>query len=104
MVSLQLQEKSIAEAEIAGEPQIGVGGDGPRLPSTISLMRRGGTPMARASAVCVNDIGLRKSCKRISPGCGFGKRSAMVFDDLGISRDLRRSCRTVTQGAFRIAP
>src|ERR1700683_2259586 len=54
------------------------------FPSPISLIRRGGTPMARASAVCDNAIGFRNSSSRISPGCGLGKSSAVVIDDLDI--------------------
>lgn len=40
----------------------------PRLPSTISLMRRGGTPMELASLVWLIAIGSRNSSRRISPG------------------------------------
>src|SRR6185295_19326691 len=54
-----------------------------RLPSTISLMRRGGTLTALASAVCDRPIGFRNSSSRISPGCGFGSRSVIV-DDLDV--------------------
>src|SRR5215216_1251311 len=55
-----------------------------RLASTISLMRRGGTPTARASAVCDRPIGFRNSSSRISPGCGLGSSSAVVIDDFDI--------------------
>jgi hypothetical protein len=65
------------------------------LPSTISLIRRGGarrrasedarlsTGYARASSFWLSPIGLRKSSSKISPGVGFGKRSAsaMSVDD-----------------------
>src|SRR3954464_14070837 len=44
-------------------------------------MRRGGTPIARASAVCDKPIGVKNSSIRISPGLGFG-RSSVVVDDL----------------------
>ncbi len=38
-----------------------------RLPSTISLIALGGTPMALAMAFCEMPSGLRYSSKRISP-------------------------------------
>src|ERR1041384_722929 len=56
-----------------------------RLPSTISLMRRGGTAMAFASAVCDSAIGFRNSSIRISPGWGF-ERSSVVVDDFDLVR------------------
>src|SRR5205085_10255356 len=58
-----------------------------RLPSTISLMRRGGTCSAFASAVCDSSIGFKKSSIRISPGCGLGRRSVVVddFDFVGMA-------------------
>lgn len=56
-----------------------------RLPSTISLIRRGGTAIARASAVCDSFIGLRNSSTSISPRCGFCRRSVVV-DDLDLVR------------------
>src|ERR1700752_5476023 len=43
-------------------------------------MRRGGTPIALASAVCDSAMGLRKSSIRISPGCGLGSKSVVVDD------------------------
>src|SRR3989338_7680705 len=43
----------------------------PRLPSTISLMRRGGTPIEFASLVWLISIGRRNSSRSISPGCMF---------------------------------
>src|SRR5437868_12824238 len=55
-----------------------------RLPSTISLMRRGGTPIACASAVCDSAIGFKNSSIRISPGWGFG--SSVIIDDLDLVR------------------
>src|SRR6188474_3205862 len=60
-----------------------------RFPSTISLMRRGGTPIARARAFWLSPRGLRKSSRRISPGCGFGIRPGfgrlrVVVDDFDI--------------------
>lgn len=39
-----------------------------RLPSTISLIARGATPIARAIAFCEIPMGLRYSSNRISPG------------------------------------
>lgn len=39
-----------------------------RLPSTISLIARGGTPMARAMAFCEMPRGCKYSSNRISPG------------------------------------
>src|SRR5208282_6776238 len=50
----------------------------------ISLMRRGGTPIARASAVWESPIGFANSSSKISPGCGLGKSSAVVIDDFDI--------------------
>jgi hypothetical protein len=55
-----------------------------RLPSTISLIRRGGTAMALASLVCDRAMGVRNS-SRISPGCGF-RRSSVVVDDFDLVR------------------
>src|SRR5690242_15808482 len=43
-------------------------------------MRRGGTPIALASAVCDSSIGRRKSWSRISPGWGLCSRSVVVDD------------------------
>src|SRR6476659_10577423 len=51
-----------------------------RLPSTISLIRRGGTLIAFASPVCESDIGRKNSSIRISPGCGLERRSVVVDD------------------------
>src|SRR5262245_13197967 len=48
-------------------------------------MRRGGTPIARASRVCDKRIGFRKSSIRISPGCGLC-RSSVVVDDFDLVR------------------
>jgi hypothetical protein len=48
-------------------------------------MRRGGTLMARASAVCDKSIGFRNSSARISPGWGLGK-SSVVVDDFDLVR------------------
>src|SRR5437868_1601527 len=62
-----------------------------RLPRTISLMRRGGTPMARANAFWVMPIGFMNSSARISPGCGLCSKPALpgrlvvIVDDLDIS-------------------
>src|SRR4051812_23557536 len=55
-----------------------------RLPSTISLMRRGGTPIAFASAVCDSAIGFKNSSIRISPGWGF--LNSVVVDDFDVVR------------------
>src|SRR6478609_933575 len=54
-----------------------------RLPGTISLIRRGGTFTALASAVCDRAMGFRNSSIRIPPGWGFGSRSVIV-DDLDL--------------------
>src|SRR5580658_8882236 len=59
-----------------------------RFPSTISLMRRGGTASALASAVWLIPIGRRKSSISTSPGvglCGSSTASMVVadFDILG---------------------
>src|SRR5687768_7203633 len=40
----------------------------PRLPRTISLIRRGGTPISRARAFWLSPMGSRNSSKRILPG------------------------------------
>src|SRR5690242_13529017 len=59
-----------------------------RLPSTISLMRRGGTRTARASAFWLRSIGFKNSSSRISPGWGLRSSPllAVVVDDFDISR------------------
>src|SRR5689334_7955913 len=49
-----------------------------RLPSTISLMRRGATCTARASAFWLRSIGLRNSSSRISPGWGLRNNAFLV--------------------------
>src|SRR5712692_1220651 len=40
----------------------------PRFPRTISLIRRGGTPISRARAFWLNALGCKNSLRRISPG------------------------------------
>src|SRR6201998_4962675 len=55
----------------------------PRLPCTISLMRRGGTSIALAIRSCEIPIGSRNSVKRISPGW-VGAKSAIGFSFLVI--------------------
>jgi hypothetical protein len=45
-----------------------VSADIERLPNTISLMRRGGTPIARARAFWLMSIGFRNSSSKTSPG------------------------------------
>ncbi|KAK0352875.1 hypothetical protein LTR94_019054 [Friedmanniomyces endolithicus] len=47
-----------------------------RFPSTISLIRRGGTPTALARAVWLMPSGLRNSSNRMSPGVGFFSQSS----------------------------
>jgi len=44
----------------------------PRFASTISLMRLGGTPVARASAFWLMSMGTRNSSRSTSPGWMFG--------------------------------
>src|SRR6202008_2419727 len=58
-----------------------------RLPSTISLIRRGGTPIARARPFCVRPIGSMNSSSRTSPGVGLGICLVVVddFDTVGTS-------------------
>jgi hypothetical protein len=51
VVGMKPEPEAIGETKVAREPQIGVGGER-ALARTISLMRRGGTPIARASADC----------------------------------------------------
>ena len=53
----------------------------PRLPCTISLIRRGGTPMAAARRLCVIPKPLMKSSMRISPGWIGSMRSVSVIVD-----------------------
>src|ERR1700739_311284 len=55
----------------------------PRLPCTISLMRRGGTSLRWAIRYCETPIGSRNSVKRISPGW-VGAKSAIGFSFLVI--------------------
>src|SRR5262245_10239620 len=59
-----------------------------RLPCTISLMRRGGTPSARARPFCVSPIGFMNSSIRISPGWGLWSKArlAVIIDDFDIPR------------------
>src|SRR3974390_3047384 len=59
----------------------------PRLPGTISLMRRGGTSIALAIRYCEMPSGSRNSVLRISPGW-VGAKSAMGFSSLVIVDDL----------------
>src|SRR3954463_1758221 len=47
-------------------------------------MRRGGTPMARASADWLKLMGSRNSRSRISPGRGLGSSASVVIDDFDI--------------------
>src|SRR5699024_890407 len=53
----------------------------PRLPCTISLIRRGGTPMDTASLFCVIPKPSMKSSIRISPGWIGSIRSVSVVVD-----------------------
>src|SRR5690606_26762915 len=53
----------------------------PRLPCTISLIRRGGTPIDTASLFCVISKPSMKSSIRISPGWIGSIRSASVIVD-----------------------
>src|SRR5258705_3472033 len=53
----------------------------PRLPCTISLMRRGGTSIAFAIRYCEIPIGSRNSVRRISPGW-VGAKSAIGLSSL----------------------
>src|ERR1700733_12629306 len=55
----------------------------PRLPCTISLIRRGGTSIALAIRYCEIPIGSRNSVKRISPG-GVAAKSAIGLSFLVI--------------------
>src|ERR1700739_2455994 len=55
----------------------------PRLPCTISLMRRGGTSIALAIRYCEIPIGSRNSVIRISPGW-VGAKSVIGFSFLVI--------------------
>jgi hypothetical protein len=59
----------------------------PRLPWTISLMRRGGTPIETASLFCVIPKASMKSSIRISPGwIGSILSASVVVDELDILR------------------
>lgn len=55
-----------------------------RLPSTISLMARGGTPMARAMAFWEIPMGIRCSSRRISPGVRGGFMSGAERIGIGL--------------------
>src|SRR5271167_4589590 len=59
----------------------------PRLPCTISLMRRGGTSITLAIRYCEIPIGSRNSVNRISPGW-VGAKSAIGFSLLVIVDEL----------------
>jgi len=56
-----------------------------RLPSTISLIRRGGARNARASAVWIKSSRRRDSSSRISPGVGLGSQSGSGIIDHAVS-------------------
>ena len=72
---LQPQEQSFRQPEIAREQQVRFRRHG-ALAEHDFVMRRGGTPIARASSDWVIRIGCRKSSSRISPGWGSGNRSS----------------------------
>jgi hypothetical protein len=57
------------------------------LPSTILLIRHGGTPIARARPFCVRPIGSMSSNNRTLPGVGLGIWPVVVdnFDTVGTS-------------------
>src|ERR1700741_4299984 len=59
----------------------------PRLPCTISLMRRGGTSITLAIRYCEIPIGSRNSVRRISPGW-VGAKSAIGFSSLVVVAQL----------------
>ena len=63
-----------------------------RCPSTISLIERGATPMARAMAFCEIPIGVRYSSSRISPGMmgGFMAGRVALCEALHTLSPLRR--------------
>jgi hypothetical protein len=69
-------------------------------------MRRGGTPIARASAVCDNSIGFKDSSARISPGCGLGRSfvlriSAPIVGSVGCNRPgTTNHCRELSTKAM----
>src|SRR5262245_24223214 len=69
----------------------------PRSPWTISLIRRGGTLIALASAYCEMPNGLRNSSSRISPGCegGTGRGERRVRFVVVCDRDLVRMVPTI---------
>ena len=67
IVGLQARPHFRAGAEIPRQPQA-VSAVMPRFSRTISLMRRGGTFNARASAFCDRPRGFINSSRRISPG------------------------------------
>src|SRR5699024_10071188 len=59
----------------------------PRLPCTISLIRRGGTPIDTASLFCVIPKPSMKSSIRISPGwIGSIRPRSVVVDEFDIVR------------------
>src|SRR5690625_7730874 len=57
----------------------------PRLPCTISLIRRGGTPIETASLFCVMPNPPMKSSMRTSPGW-IGSILSVVVNDLHLLR------------------
>jgi hypothetical protein len=57
------------------------------------LIRRGGTPMARAKPFWVSPMGSMKSSNSISPGVGFGIR-LVVVDDFDMGRTSVRPEKT----------
>src|SRR5437762_1956826 len=60
-----------------------------RLPCTISLMRRGGTPMSFASRYSVRPSGLRNSSTSISPGVASAGTSRFRTDRADFRADER---------------
>jgi len=87
-VRLQVHPEFLEGPEVSGEADRRVYGD-TALPCTISLIRRGGTPIDTASLCWVIPKPSMKSSKRISPGWigSIESRSVVVdeFDMFGTS-------------------
>ena len=67
VAALQVEPEPLARAEVAAGRRA-VSAVMPRLPCTISLIRRGGTPIATATRCWVIPSGSMYSSRRISPG------------------------------------
>jgi hypothetical protein len=75
------------------------------LPTTISPIRRCGTPISFAKRYCDNAIGLRNSSSNISPGetgasfifLAMANLASVVINNLNVFRTARRPAETDTK-------